>query len=169
MWYLFYGRFRLIIPKGQITRIKMSGTVKSKKKKKAAVNKGRLASYTGFVHAVVHMTRISVIERLRLILSLICRRNKQYFLNINISLFPRCCGCCAAALPPPHLVRPGEKRAALEDSGKSKLFFHWLWRKNLYIFVKCIIYTMKIRPADSLYFVYRLWPCQMSTSGRMPV
>lgn len=167
MWYLFTGRFRLIILKGRITRIKMSGTVKSKKKKKAAVKEGRLASYTGFVH--VHVTRVSVVERLRLILSLICRRNKRYFLNINKSLFPRCCGCCAAALPPPHLVRPGEKRAALEDSGKIKLFFHWLWRKNLYIFVKCIIFTMKIRPADSLHFASRLWPRQMSTSGRMPV
>lgn len=126
MWYLCSGRFRLIIPKGQITRIKMSGTVKSKKKKKAAVKEGRLASYTGFVHAVVHVTRISAIERFRLILSLIRRRNKQYFRHINISLFPRCCGCCAGTLPPPLLVRPGEKRAALEDSGKIKLFFHWL-------------------------------------------
>lgn len=156
MWYLFSRRFRLKIPKGHITRIKMSGTVNLKKKKKAAVKEGRLASYNGIVHAVVHMTRISVIERLRLILSLICRRNKQYVLNINISLFPRCCGCCAAALPPPHLVRPGEKRAALEDSGKIKLFFHWLWHKNLYIFVKCIIFPWKYD---------RLIPCILLTGS----
>lgn len=107
----------------------MSETAKSKKKKEkkketgAAVKEGRLVSYTGFVHSVKYITRTSVSGRFRLMIRLICRRTQQCFLTIPISLFPRCRGCCAAALPPPHLVRPGEKRAALEDSGKSKQFF----------------------------------------------
>lgn len=130
MWYLFTGRFRLTILKGQVTRTKMSERVKSKKKTKAAVKEGRLASCIGFVHAVEYMARLSVGERFRLMMSLVCRRKQQCFLTINISLFPRCCWRCAAALSPPHLVRPGEKRAALEDSGKMKHFFHWLWHKN---------------------------------------
>lgn len=69
----------------------MSEIAKSKKKTKAAVKEGRLASYTGFFHAVEYMTRISVSECFRLMMSLICRRNQQCFFTIYMPLFPRCC------------------------------------------------------------------------------
>lgn len=60
MWYLLNGRLRLTIVKGQTTRTKMSETAKSKKKPKAAVKEGWLASYSSFVHAVEYTIRISV-------------------------------------------------------------------------------------------------------------